>query len=417
MERIEIITIGDELVEGRLVDTNAATLSERLFVEGFQVARHLSLADDRDEIVAALREAASRSRAVLVSGGLGPTSDDLTAACAAEAFGVPLARSEEALRHVQEFFSSRGRQMSPNNAKQADLPRGAEVLPNPWGTAVGFRVETNGCRLYFMPGVPRELEGIFGDSVLPELRDDLEASPPRVAVIKVFGTGESDVARMLDGLDQDLPEGVELIVQYRATFPEIHVRLLLSGVDDGIAEELLGRVANEARQRLGRHVYAFGDADEDSTFPGRVAEDIRRAGLSLAAAEGCTAGTVAQLMSSVPDVSEIFLGSVIAPTRAALIELLGVDADELGAHGELSPEIALAMAAGVRSRLGADLGVAVVGTPRDSTDGSAGTLVVAISSDAGDSHRSFEFPMEADRFQRLAAYVALGLVRRAASDQ
>jgi nicotinamide-nucleotide amidase len=307
--------------------------------------------------------------------------------------------------------------MSPNNAKQADLPRGAEVLPNPWGTAVGFRVSTEGCRLYFMPGVPRELKGIFGDSVLPELREFLDPTPPTVAVIKVFGTGESDVARMLEGLGHDLPEGVRLIVQYRATFPEIHVRLLLSGSDGGTAEELLRGAAGEARQRLGRHVYAFGDADENSTFPGRVAEDLRRAGLSLAAAEGCTAGTLAQLMSSVPEVSEHFLGSVIAPSRASLIELVGVTAAELEAHGELSPEIALAMAAGVRSRLGADLGVAVVGAPQDSATGTAGTLLVALSSEFGDSHRSFEFPIEAERFQRLAAYVALGLVRRTLSDQ
>jgi nicotinamide-nucleotide amidase len=206
MDRIEIITIGDELIEGRLVDTNACELSDKLTDLGLRAREHRSVGDDMDDMVEALRTAAARSQAVLVSGGLGPTSDDLTALAAARAFGLKIERSPEALEHTRRFFTERGREMAATNEKQADLPKGCTILPNPEGTAVGFRLDAGPCRLYFMPGVPRELRRMADESVLPDLRRRLTARPPCVASLKLFGLGESEVAQRLEGIEEGLSD-------------------------------------------------------------------------------------------------------------------------------------------------------------------------------------------------------------------
>jgi len=412
MDSIEIITIGDELVEGRLVDTNAATLSERLLAEGLPVTRHVSVGDDRHEIVAALREAVSRRRVVLVSGGLGPTSDDITAECAAEAFGVSLVRSPDALRHVQEFFSSRGREMSPNNEKQADLPDGAVILPNPHGTAVGFRLDSDQCHLYFMPGVPRELVEMFEDVVLPHLRTFLVGAPQTVSQLNVFGLGESDVARHLEGLADDLPEDVHLTVQYRASFPEIHVRLVLESADRKRGEELLGGLAADAWRRLEKVVFATGGARLETSFPDHVIAELRNAELTLATADSATGGLLGQLVMEANDSADVFLGGVLAPHPSTVGRLIGVATDSTDLHGDEVARVARETAAAVRARFGADVGVSALGSPASGPDLLDGELTVAVDMGEESKVRQYVFPLEEERFRLLAAYVALGQVRR-----
>ena len=412
MARIEILTIGDELTEGRLVDTNAAELSERLADRGLAVIRHQSVGDDPERIAETLREAAARSDAVLVSGGLGPTGDDLTAVAAAAAFGLPIVRSPEALEHVRSFFASRGRQMTANNEKQADLPGGCTLLPNPEGTAVGFRLAVERCRLYFMPGVPRELTNMFTESVLPDLESFLTPSPPTVATLKVFGRGESEVAQMLEGLEHDLPAGVRLVVQYRATFPEIHVRLVARGDTTTAAEEAAKHLAAQAQQRLGKYLFASGGNLVESSFADHVVESLRRAGRTLAAAESCSGGELAALACSVANSGEVFRGSVVVPGRASQQAMLGIEDEPFEAHGPLSAAIAESLARSVRDRLGADIGVATVGSPEGRDDQPPGTLIVAVANDREVSSRNLLFPVDAERFRRLAAYVALAMVVR-----
>ncbi len=413
MGGIEIITVGDELVEGRLVDSNCATLSGRLLGEGFPVVRHMSVGDDRREIVAALREAADRRRAVLVSGGLGPTTDDITAECAAEAFGRRLVRSQEALRHVRQFFASRGREMSPNNEKQADLPEDAVILPNPRGTAVGFRLSTDACELYFMPGVPRELAGMFEEEVLPHLRTFLVGAPSRVAQLKVFGLGESDVARRLEGLADGLTGEARLTVQYRATFPEIHVRLVLKDVDDHRAEELLVALEEEARRRLDKAVFATGGARLETSFPDQVVAELRSSGLTIAAADAATGGVLGRLVIDATASADVFLGGVVSPCPRTLGNVIGVPAKSIDINEEGIGAAAQEMAAAVRDRFGADVGVSMFGEPASGPRLTEGPLTVAVATDADPSLREYAFPLEEDRFRVLAAYVALGQVRRA----
>jgi len=383
MAHVDVLTIGDELLEGRLIDTNAGELSERLARDGFEVARHLSVGDRREDIVAALRECAGRADAVMVTGGLGPTSDDLTAACAAEAFGLKLDRFPEALEHVRRFFAERDRDMAPTNEKQADMPSGAVLLPNPNGTAVGFRLEADGCRLFFMPGVPRELRPMFEASVLPELRAHLAREAPQVGTLKVFGTGESDVAQALQGLGDDLEPPARLKVQYRLSFPEIQVRLLLFGMNGNAAGQRLEDLVDDAHRRLGRHVFAL---DQDTAFAEVVVEELRQSQASLAICEGFTAGQVTLLLHGAEHAPEVFAGG-------EMVALSGEDAE--------------AAASSIRERRGATLGLAVA------LADDAATVRVALASGARVSHRDLRFPLDMDRLRRLAAYVALAMVRHA----
>lgn len=406
MSRIEILTIGDELTEGRLTDTNAGELSAKLVDIGLAPSRHVTVADDMGEMLDALREAAARSDAVLVSGGLGPTGDDLTAEAAARAFDRGIERFDEALEHTRRFFTDRGREMPPTNEKQADLPAGSTIIPNPEGTAVGFRLDHGACRLYFMPGVPRELRRMADESVLPDLVSRLDATHPLVATLKLFGKGESEVAHRLAGIEELVPDGCRLTVQYRATFPEIHVRLVVEGADLDLSQRTLETVANDARERLGSSVFAVGGARLDTDFPTAVAAALAERGLTLAAAEVSSGGNAARYLCASAPGGSTLVGDLVAPSAGVLGEQLGLEI--------VAAETA---AEAVRRRFGSDIGVATLGS-WDGRDGNKpGTLIVAAVGPGGEQVRELYFPLDPDRFQRLAAYAALGLALRLAATE
>ncbi len=401
MSRIEILTIGDELIEGRLVDTNAFELSAKLTNLGLRVTEHRSVGDDMDGMVEALRTAAGRADAVLVSGGLGPTSDDLTAAAAAKAFGLEIERSSEALEHARRFFSERGREMPPTNEKQADLPAGCTILPNPEGTAVGFRLDAGSCRLYFMPGVPREIRRMADESALPDLAGRLSAAPQMVATLKIFGKGESEVAQLLEGIEDGVPEGIGLVVQYRATFPEIHLRLVVDGANRSAATVVLDRLVQDAQRRLGNHVFAAGGPRLDIDFPTFVATSLEAAGMTLAAAEIASCGAIARELGASEPGRRCLLGGLVAGGIAVL-------GNQLDLEGESAEEAAVA----IRRRFGASIGIATLGAADGVGDHRPGVLTVAAAGPNGVEARELYFPVDADRFQRLAAYAALKLVLR-----
>ncbi len=401
MPRIEILTIGDELIEGRLVDTNAFELSAKLSDLGFRVTEHRSVGDDMDGMVEALRTAAGRADAVLVSGGLGPTSDDLTAAAAALAFGLGIERSSEALEHTRRFFTDRGREMPPTNDKQADLPVGCTILPNPEGTAVGFRLDVGACRLYFMPGVPREIRRMADESALPDLAGRLTAAPQTVATLKIFGRGESEVAQLLEGIEGGVPDGMGLVVQYRATFPEIHLRLVVEGPDRSAAKAVLEQLVEDARQRLGRHVFAVAGPRLDIDFPTFVATIMTGNGMTLAAAEIASCGAVARMLGASEHGRRCLRGSLVAGD-------FEVCKNQLDLEGDSAEEAAEA----VRTRFGSSVGIATVGSAEGVGDRRAGSLTVAAAGPNGAQTRELYFPTDPDRFQRLAAYAALKLALR-----
>jgi nicotinamide-nucleotide amidase len=404
MSRIEILTIGDELVDGRLVDTNACELSSKLADLGLRATGHRSIGDDETEIICALRTAAESADAVLVSGGLGPTGDDLTAAAAAAAFGLPIKRSAEALEHTRRFFSERGREMPPTNEKQADLPAGCVILPNPEGTAVGFSLDTASCRLYFMPGVPRELRRMADEAVLPDLAGRLPASPPHIATLKVFGIGESDVAQRLEGLGDAVLSDARLTVQYRATFPEIHIRLVVEANESATGREIVDALSNDARERLGRHVFAAGGPTLETSFSDVAAQSMIEAGLTMAAAEIASAGGLAQLLSSAEGGDRCFSGAVVAVDPQTMAGQLGLDSSTAERAAEK-----------VREHMGSAIGVATYGSATGSAGQRAGTMNLAAVGPEGAVARELFFPLDADRFRRLAAHAALALALRTIS--
>jgi nicotinamide-nucleotide amidase len=277
-------------------------------------------------------------------------------------------------------------------------------------------MQIESCRLFFMPGVPRELVGMFEDSVLPEILEAFRIEPPPVASFKLFGKGESDVAQALDGLDAELPSGASLTIQYRASFPEIHVRLVLQGMSEKKGAACLHRLGREMNERLGRHIFASGGVRLDTTFPEVVIADARRAGATISTAESASAGDVARLLTAVSDSDDVYPGGVVAGTVAARRELLASSC-EAAADTDASG-LAEGMARAIRARLHTTHGVATVGCAIDRTDeatSTPGTLWVGLASPHGTTCREIHFPIEAERFRILAAHAALQMFRRSLS--
>jgi nicotinamide-nucleotide amidase len=407
--RAEVLTIGDELLRGEIVDSNKSFLSERLLSLDIETRFHGSVRDDPPDMIDAFQRAAARSDVVLVSGGLGPTRDDLTAEVLAKAFGRELVLDPQALAGIRAFFASVGREMTENNAKQARFPAGAEVLANPIGTAPGFLVEESGALFFCMPGVPRELMRMMDEQVLPRIaaRAGTAAGVVRAALLRTFGMGEST----LDAELADLARSTDVSLGFRTSFPDNYLRPLARGRSAAEAEARLAELCTAIRQRLGALVYGEGDA----TLEGVVGALLRERGRTLAVAESCTGGLVAGKLTDVPGASSYFLGGVVAYANAAKVSLLGVPEPLLAAHGAVSEPVARAMAEGVRQRFGADLGLAttgISGPEGGSPEKPVGLVHLALADAAGSHADHFVFPLDRTRHRQLTAQVALDWVRR-----
>jgi nicotinamide-nucleotide amidase len=402
-----VLSIGTELTRGELVNSNAAWLAAELTAAGFEVLEHLVVDDDRSRIVDALSRLRSRVRVVVCTGGLGPTTDDVTTEAVADALGVRLARDEASYEHIRRRMERFGRTMSATNAKQADFPEGADILPNPIGTAPGFGVVMGGCTAFFMPGVPREMKRMFEEQVAPRIR----AMAPNTLYqsrLRTFGLPESVVGEKLDGVEAAYPG---TIIGYRAHFPEIEVKVLARGASQGAARELCERTTTEVRARLGRHVYG----QEDDTFAGVVGRTLRARGWTLAIAESCTGGLVGHLLTREPGASDFLLLDAVTYANSAKARVLGVDEETIRWHGAVSAEVAAAMAAGARRVSGADVALALTGVagPGGGTDEKpVGTVYMALAGPDGSTdvqHRALGG--ERAQIQTLAAYAGLQMVR------
>ncbi len=406
--KAEIITIGDELLRGEIVDSNKSLLSERLLGLDIETRFHTSVRDAPEDMVDAFRRAAERSDVVLVSGGLGPTRDDLTSEAIAEAFGRELVLDAASLDEIRSFFRNLGREMSENNATQAYFPRDAEVLANPIGTAPGFLLEEGRALVFCMPGVPRELVRMLDEQVLPRIAQRSSGSfAVRSALLRTFGMGEST----LDAELKDIASGGDVVLGFRTSFPENFVRPVARGRTEAEASARLARVCEAIRERLGPLVYAEGDERLEAVV-GRLLREQRK---TIAVAESCSGGLVAERITSVPGASEYFLGGVVAYADAVKIEVLGVPGALLERDGAVSSEVARAMAEGVRARFGADLGVATTGIagPSGGTpEKPVGTVHVAVVHDGASHVERFVFPLDRERHRKLTAHVCLDWVRR-----
>ncbi len=403
-----VLCIGTELTRGELLNSNATWLAESLTRLGLEVTSVDCVDDDRGRIEAYLKRLAAEHQAVVCTGGLGPTTDDITTECAARVAGVPLYRDEAAFEHIKERLRRYGRpEMAAANAKQADFPEGSQILPNPSGTAPGFCVKLGATPAYFMPGVPSEMKAMFDAHVAPDLAALVDESRHQI-VLRCFGMPESECNERMAGLEAQY--GV--YVGYRASMPEIEVKVLARAATAEAARDLARRAADDARARLGDAVYGEGFG----SLPEHLGALLAEHGKTLAIAESCTGGLAAELMTRMPGSSRYFLGGAVVYANSAKTTLLGVPAELIEQHGAVSAEVARAMADGVRARLGADYGLAftgIAGPDGGTAQKPVGLVHWALSSPAG-TH-SLERVFSGDRLvvRRRAVFSGLDLVRRA----
>lgn len=428
---VALLVIGDEILAGEVADANGVWLAEQLAAEGFRVQEIRILPDDLDRLVPAFREALSRHRLVLASGGLGPTSDDVTTEAVCLALGVEARRDEAAWRQIQALFGERGLRVPEGNEKQADLPADAEVLPNPRGTAPGYLVlstpealpggpggtvassslgarSSEPCVLGVLPGPPRENRAMFREALIPRLRRLFPALDRwQTRVYRVFGLPESEVGARLGDLEGRHP-GVRL--GYQARFPEILVKLRWADGPRGHAA--LEAAGAEVTARLAPHVYGEGEA----LLPEVLGRALTGAGLRVVTAESCTAGLCAKLLTDAPGSSAWMERGFVTYSNRAKIDLLGLDPALLDAQGAVSEPVAEAMLRGALARADAQVGVAVTGIagPDGGTpDKPVGTVCIAWGSGESLRVRTHRFPFDRDRNRILSSWAALAHLLRA----
>ncbi|HEX5657418.1 MAG TPA: competence/damage-inducible protein A [Polyangiales bacterium] len=402
-----VLSIGTELTRGELVNSNATWLSEQLTALGFTVLEHLTVDDDIPRIVEAVKQLASRHQVVVSTGGLGPTTDDLTTQAVADALGVGIARDPTTVDKLQKLATYFGRVLPPNNMKQADFPIGSQILLNDEGSAPGFAVEIGKAQLFFMPGVPKEMKHIFSARILPRIAELAERNSHQIH-FRTFGTTESALGQALDGVEDQFP-GVT--IGYRASFPEVELKVLAHADSYANAAQLAERAAEDVKQRVGHVIYG----DREDTYPSAIGRTLRDKRLTLSLAESCTGGMLGSMLTSVPGSSEYLLFDAVVYSNAAKTSVLGVPEDTLRAFGAVSEETAVAMVRGVLRVSEADLGVSVTGIagPGGGTDEKpVGTVWIGVGDRSGNVYaKKFLFRGDRQRIRTMAAYTALRLVR------
>jgi nicotinamide-nucleotide amidase len=352
IESAEIVTVGTEMLLGDLVDTNTAWISQRLAELGVGIYRHTTIGDNFERIVAALRDAASRSDLVVTTGGLGPTSDDLTNACISTLTGREMVEYQEAREHVDTMFERFGRTPTSNNYKQALFPEGTELIPNPVGTAMGALVEWEGTLFATLPGVPTEMKSMFEETIEPLVRARSEGSIVS-KTLHFAGIGESALAeKVQEFLDATDPTVAPLAGQGR-----VRLRITTRAATDREAQEKIAPVEKEIIARLSD--YYFGEGDE--TLEGSVGRLLGERGATLALAESCTGGLLAKRLTDMPGSSAYFTEGLVTYSNESKERLLGVPHALLVDHGAVSEPVAREMAAGARRVSGADYGLSVTG--------------------------------------------------------
>ena len=413
--KIEIVTIGDELLLGFTIDTNAAWLARELAAVGVEITHRATVGDNAPDIAAAVAQAIERTGSVITTGGLGPTADDRTKAAIAGLFGRELYRDEATVQSMKERWSKLKRtgRFPESNIAQAMIPVGAAILPNRHGTAPGVWLEDNRGRWVAMvPGVPREMRGLFADELLPRI-SALASSRSGLSVVRsrtlrTTGVAESaladqlgELARSVDGMGVAFLSGVD----------GVDMRLTIRDLAPDEADERLERGIMKLRAAAGRYVYGEGEQDLAAV----VLDLCKSAGVSIAVAESCTGGMVGQRLTAVPGASDVFLGGVIAYDNSVKRDLLNVSESDLARHGAVSGEVALAMARGVRERVDAGIAIGITGVagPGGGTDEKPVGMVWVALAGVGETSQCLRLFGTREEIRQRAAQAALDMVRRA----
>ncbi len=409
----EIVTIGDELLIGQVVDTNSAWLAEQLNLIGIRVYQITSISDNREHILTTLRDASSRADIILITGGLGPTKDDITKQTLCEYFNTELKFDAATFDNVKQLFKLRGYPVTELNRKQAEIPANSEALKNPNGTAPGMWFEENNKIYVSMPGVPFEMKPLVTDHVLPRLGKMLNSTFILHKTILTQGVGESFLAKTIEDWEDALPENIKL-----AYLPQpgiVRLRLTATGKDREALQKQLAGQTDTLRRRIPDLIFGYDD-DTLESVTGRL---LREHNKTVATAESCTGGYISHLITSVPGSSDYYQGSVISYSNAVKMSGLEVKKEDLEKYGAVSEPVVRQMAEGVRRTIGTDYGLAVsgiAGPDGGSDEKPVGTTWIAVATPEKTITKKFLFGEHRGRNIRKAALSALNMLRMELKD-
>jgi nicotinamide-nucleotide amidase len=402
-----ILSTGDELTTGRVVDTNSTTIAEHLNLSGINVAAVLKVGDDRRQLLWALEQGRSLGDLVIGTGGLGPTADDLSTDVVASFLGQRLIENEAVAQGLKERFAVRGIAWTANNLKQALFPERATMIPNPLGTAPGFRVSLgSGKELIWLSGVPQEMEAMMAETVLPWLASR-RAPTQQIAscTFKLYGLTESKLDELVKGVELG-PTGK---LSFRAHYPDLSLRLTVSGGSE--PEAVLARLRAQIADRLGERIYAL----EDITLEEVIGRILAERGQMLALAESCTGGYISHRITRIAGSSAYFHGSAVTYSNDAKLRVLDIRPETLQNHGAVSRETALEMSRAVKEKTGADVGLSVTGIAGPaggSAEKPVGTVWVSIARDGFHEARLFRFHGDRERIIAGTSQAALHWLRQ-----
>jgi len=408
--KIGILAIGTELTGGTTQDTNSSFISHELNARGWSVSTIIIVADDESAIRKGLDYLMAISDAVIVTGGLGPTADDITTASIAKTFGLNLCTDEAVLNQMKERFEKYRIKWIPNNIKQAMFPDGAVTIPNPIGTARGFFLRKNGKIVTVIPGVPSEAKKMLFEGVIPVLKRESREARQYIAkrTIKLFGLMEAKIDQILSDVDLKIP-GVS--IGFYPHFPENHIVITSKNLVESMAEENLQMAEKRIEEKLGKYIFGY----DNDTLEGLVASLLKNRALTLSVAESCTGGLVTDRLTNIPGSSTFLDRGVVVYSNNSKTELLGVPVQTLNKFGAVSEETAILMAEGVRKLGKTDLGLAITGIAGPAggtTEKPVGTVFIALTDGESTICRNFLFGWERKRVKKISSQWALEMLRK-----
>ena len=385
----EIITIGDEILIGQIVDSNSAFISKELNKIGVSVYQITSVQDDREHILTSMKEAGKRSSVVIVTGGLGPTKDDVTKHALCEFFEDELVRNDAVLRHIEELFKKYiSTPISDLNREQAMVPSKATVLHNEFGTAPGLWIKKGGTAYVSLPGVPYEMRNLITKAVLPKIVEEYERPHIVHKTIMTYGLGESAIAEKLEDWENNLPSFIKFA--YLPSLGSVRLRLSAKGHDKDALMAVIEEQVKKLYPLIGDIIY--GEEEEDGRIEKQIGTLLTDKKMTLATAESFTGGSIAERITAVPGASNYFKGSMVCYATEAKVSLLGVPQELIDEHTVVSEEVAIAMAKNVKNKLGTDFAIATTGNAgptKGDSDADVGTVYIGISSPTGTFAQKF----------------------------
>jgi len=407
MKKASIVSIGNELLSGQTIDTNASWLSGKLLSIGIPVVSSYTVGDDTDSIIRSFNSASSDADIVLITGGLGPTDDDVTRQAFAKFLDTELQLQNELLQKIQDFFTNRNLQMPQKCTIQAYMPAGAKALENNIGTAPGIMAEVKDKLLIALPGVPSEMKQMFEEAVLPELKRFVTDQAVVVRKLKCFGAGESNIAELLGNLCR---RGRNPLINCTAKHGVITLHIVATAKDKIQAQKMAEKDEKLLTDRLGELIYGTGD----QTLAEVVGEKLAQQKKTIAVAESCTGGCLARLLTDIPGASRYFTHGWVTYSNSAKTSELGVPADLIEKHGAVSDQVAQAMAQCARKRAGTNFAIGITGIAGP-TGGSeqkpVGLVYISVDSDNGCETKRFIFSHDRDFIRLRAAQTALNMLR------